>query len=58
MRKSLREQVRQTTNTQLMSVDDHDFLAISARMEDVEPAAELGMTKREVDALKNRLTRS
>ncbi|MFC4766590.1 hypothetical protein [Effusibacillus consociatus] len=57
MRKNLREQLTQTANANGMSRDPRDSLTRESHIENIELAAELGMTHQQVQALKRRLER-
>lgn len=57
MRKSFREHLNQAMGDRLFGVDFHDFLEKHQMMDETEPSIEIGLTKREIEALKNRLYR-
>jgi hypothetical protein len=58
LRKSLREQLNQSTNAKLMGLDLNDFMAKASYLEDSEMASEFGMTRQQILDIKNKLGRS
>lgn len=57
MRKSMRDHLNQAMGEQLFGVDFHDFLEKHEILDETELGAELGLTRREIEALKYRLFR-
>ncbi|WP_018133470.1 hypothetical protein [Effusibacillus pohliae] len=57
MRTSLRQQARQAANERMVAGDAGDRLAPSPLLEDIETAAELGMSRQQTEAVKRRIGR-
>lgn len=55
MRKGLRDHLNEAMSDKIFGVDFHDFLEKHQLLDETELGVELGLTKREIDALRNRL---
>lgn len=57
MQKSLRQELKQTPSQKLFGTDVYDFLETHSLLNETGPAVELGVTKRDIESLKQQMRR-